>query len=87
MEYCLNFSALNPELTSLKEATSALECMSILKDKGLFTPNDVIFLQFVLDRTHCFDLNAKCIEYAEQLEALCFFKKPQGIYIDAIIHK
>lgn len=83
----MNFSALKPELTSLKEATSALECMSILKDKGLFTPNDVIFLQLVLDRTHCFDLNAKCIEYAEKLEALCFYKKPQGIYIYVIIHK
>lgn len=83
----MNFSVLQPELTSLKEATTAWECMSILKHKGLFTPYDVIFLQLVLDRTQCFDLNAKCIEYAESLKALCFYKKPQGIYIYVIIHK
>lgn len=55
--------------------------MIILKDQELFTPYDVIFLQLVLDRTGCFDLNAKCIDYAEKLEALCFYKKPQGILL------
>lgn len=76
----MKFSALKPEITSLKEANSALECMTILKDQELFSPYDILFLQLVMHRTDCFDLNAKCIEYAEKLDSLCFYKAPPGMY-------
>lgn len=60
------------------EATSALECIRILQDEELFTQTDVIVMQFLCTQTECLDLYDKCIEYAEQQKALCYFEKPSG---------
>lgn len=66
-------------LTSVKEATSVLECIEILQDENLFTPTDVIYMQFLCQEADCFDLFTKCVEYAEcKQRALCYFKKPTG---------
>lgn len=64
--------------TSVMEATSALECIRILQDEELFTQTDVIVMQFLCTQTECLDLHAKCVEYAEQQKALCYFEKPPG---------
>lgn len=66
-------------LTSVKEATTVLECIEILQDEKLFTPTDVIYMQFLCQEADCFDLFAKCVEYAESKQrALCYYKKPLG---------
>lgn len=53
----------------------------ILQDENLFSQNDVIFMQFLLRQTGCLDLNKKCIKYARDEKALCFFEKQPGILI------
>lgn len=66
-------------LSSVKEATSVLECIEILQDENIFTPTDVIYMQFLCQETDCFDLFTKCVEYAEcKQRALCYFKKTPG---------
>lgn len=70
-------------LTSVMKATSALECIRILQDEQLYTQTDVIFMQFLCTQTECLDLHAKCVEYAEQQKALCYFEMPPG---KSIIH-
>lgn len=60
----------------IKNATSAREYLRILKDKELFTPSDVIFMQFLLRETNCGLLNDKCIAYAKTQKALCFYEEP-----------
>lgn len=67
------------------KATSALECIRILQDEELFTQTDVIVMQFLCTETECLDLYAKCVEYAEDQKALCYFEKPLGkISVDYI---
>lgn len=66
-------------LISVKEAASVLECIEILLEENLFTPTDVIYMQFLCQEADCFDLITKCVEYAECNQgALCYFKKPPG---------
>lgn len=62
----------------LKGAYSAWDCFELLQQEDLITLNDVIFMQFLLEKTDCNDLNAKCIEYAKEQTALCYFMKPPG---------
>lgn len=64
----------------IKNATSAREYLRILKDKELFTPSDVIFMQFLLRETNCGSLNDKCIAYAKTQKALCFYEEPISKY-------
>lgn len=60
----------------IKNANSAREYFSILKEKELFTPSDVIFMQFLLRESKCGGLNEKCITYAKSQKALCFYEEP-----------
>lgn len=64
--------------TSLLEAKSVAECLGVLKDNELFQPSDVIFIQFLLRETNCWDLYKQCIKYAEEQNALCFYEKQSG---------
>lgn len=64
--------------TSVLEAKTTLDCLRILQDENLFTPKDVIFVQFLCRETDCLDLFEKCIEYAEKQRALCYFEKKPG---------
>lgn len=64
----------------IKTETSAREYFRILKDKELFTPSDVIFMQFLLRESHCGLLNDKCIAYAKTQKALCFYEEPPSKY-------
>lgn len=64
----------------IKTATSAREYFRILKDKELFTPSDVIFMQFLLRESNCGLLNDKCIAYAKTQKALCFYEEPPSKY-------
>lgn len=67
--------------TSLLEAKSVAECLGVLRDNELFKPSDVIFIQFLLKETDCWDLYKQCIKYAEEQNALCFYEKQSGIVL------
>lgn len=62
--------------TLIKNANSAREYFRILKERELFTPSDVIFMQFLLRESNCGVLNEKCIAYAKTQKALCFYEEP-----------
>lgn len=65
-------------INSLKEAKSARDCFRILESENLFTKLDVMFMQFLLRRTGCKELENKCVEYAEGQGALGFYEKQPG---------
>nr|XP_034332290.1 uncharacterized protein LOC105331445 isoform X1 [Crassostrea gigas] len=62
-------------IKSLNEARSARDCIRILDSENLFTKSDVTFVQFLLRRTECKDLENKCVEYAKGQRALGFYEK------------
>eukprot|EP00105_Crassostrea_gigas_P015056 XP_011431935.1 PREDICTED: uncharacterized protein LOC105331445 isoform X7 [Crassostrea gigas] len=62
-------------IESLKEAKSARDCFRILYSENLFTKLDVTFMQFLLRRTGCKELDNKCAEYAKGQKALGFYEK------------
>lgn len=66
------------DVTSLKSADSATECLSILQDENLFSKRDVIFVQFLCKVTGCKELYEKCKEYALSQKALCCFERQIG---------
>lgn len=59
-------------MDSIEQAKTARECFRFLKKKKLFTSNDVIITQFLLQETHCQGLFEKCIKYAEANGAVHF---------------
>lgn len=65
-------------MTSLKLAVTPRDILRILKNNKLFTPSDVICMQYLLERTDCQDLYTQCVKYAEEQDALCFYEKPLG---------
>lgn len=66
------------DATSLEQAVTPRDILRILKNNKLFTPSDVICMQYLLKRTDCQDLYTQCIKYAEEQDALCFYEKPLG---------
>lgn len=64
--------------TLYAQMVSARDCLQILCDQKLFTPWDVIFIQFLLKNTGCLELFEKCVAYAEAHAALCFYEKLPG---------
>lgn len=68
------------DVNSLKAADTVLKCFIVLQDENLFTQNNVIFMQFLFKEMHCEELYEKCIEFAQEQEALCFFLKPPGTF-------
>lgn len=65
---------------SLEKKETAREYFNILKRNELFTPSDVIFMQFLLRESNCGLLNDKCIAYAKTQKALCFYEEPPSKY-------
>lgn len=65
-------------MPALQLANSVLECFKILKEENLFSANDVAFMQFLCQKTNCEELYTRCIEYALNNTALCFFERPPG---------
>lgn len=65
-------------IKSLNEARSARDCIRILDSENLFTKSDVMFVQFLLRRTQCKELENKCVEYAKGQRALGFYEIQQG---------
>lgn len=65
-------------IISLNKARSARDCIRILDSENLFTKSDVTFVQFLLRRTECKDLENKCVEYAKGQRALGFYEKQPG---------
>lgn len=60
---------------SIEKKKTAREYFDLLKKKKLFTPSDVIFMQFLLRESNCAELNEKCIAYATTQKALCFYEE------------
>lgn len=60
---------------SIEKKETAREYFDILKENELFTPSDVIFMQFLLRESNCEELNEKCIAYATTQKALCFYEE------------
>lgn len=65
-------------IKSLNTARSARDCIRILESENLFTKSDVTFVQFLLRRTECKDLEYKCVEYAKGQRALGFYETQPG---------
>lgn len=65
-------------IKSLNGAKSARDCFRILDSENLFTKLDVTFMQFLLRRTECKELENKCVEYAKGHRALGFYEKQPG---------
>ncbi|XP_056017516.1 muscle M-line assembly protein unc-89-like [Ostrea edulis] len=63
---------------SIKELKSVTELLMLLQEHKLFTQTDVIFMQYLLKRAGCQKLYEKCVHYARQQRALCFFEKNPG---------
>lgn len=63
---------------SIKELKSVTGLLMLLQEHKLFTQTDVIFMQYLLKRAGCQKLYEKCIHYARQQRALCFFEKSPG---------
>lgn len=79
-EYTFSLSGLSEvDEESIKETRSVRDLFMLLQEKKLFTKTDVIFMQYLLKQTDCKILYDKCIEYAREQGALCFFEKPPGI--------
>lgn len=66
------------DIKSLNEARSARDCFRILDSENLFTKSDVLFVQFLLKRTGCEELEHNCVEYAKGQRALGFYEKQPG---------
>lgn len=72
----------------MREAKTAWDFLTILKDENLFTQNDVIFMQFLCKEIDCPDLYTKCLDYAaneEDPNTLCYFEKPAGMKLTVIL--
>lgn len=61
--------------SSIENADSTRKCLRVLKDENLFTPTDVIFVQFLCRESNCSAQYEKCLEYAQDKKALCFYEK------------
>nr|XP_034324490.1 uncharacterized protein LOC117689028 isoform X4 [Crassostrea gigas] len=66
------------DVKSLKEAKSARDCFRILQNESIFTPSDVIALQYLLRMTGCDELEKICIEYASAQNAMYFYEHQPG---------
>lgn len=66
------------DMTVFAQAVSARDYLGILCDQKIFTPLDVIFVQYLLRKTDCMELFEKCRIYAEAHAALCFYEKLPG---------
>lgn len=72
-------------IKSLNEARSARDCIRILDSENLFSKSDVMFVQFLLIRTECEELENKCVEYAKGQRALGFYEKHPGTLNSTIL--
>lgn len=66
--------------SSIENADSTRKCLRVLKDENLFTPTDVIFVQFLCRESNCSAQYEKCLEYAQDKKALCFYEKQTGTF-------
>lgn len=63
----------------MERAKSAGDCFKILCKEGIFTPSDVIAMQFLLQETKCEDLEKECVKYAKIKNAMYYYETPSGI--------
>lgn len=82
--FILGSKNVKTNVKSLNEAKSARDCFRILDSENLFSRLDVIFMQFLLRKTECKELEIKCIEYAIRHKALGFYEKQAGKVIHFI---
>lgn len=74
------------KFASLKAAHTVLDVFNVLLEENIFSKNDVTFLQLLLKKTDCEELNKKCINYAST-NRVCFFESdPVSGYINLKVH-
>lgn len=78
MLFILGSKKVKTNVKYLNEAKSARDCFRILDSENLFSQLDVTFMQFLLRKTECKELELKCIEYAKRHTALGFYEKQTG---------
>lgn len=74
----IRYSCKVEDKESIMQAISARDCFKVLTKESLFTPEDVIFVQYLLKTTNCEQLYKRCYEYAISKKALCFYEMPTG---------
>lgn len=68
-------------VAELKEANTAGGCFMLLWKEEMFTPSDVIAMQYLLQMTDCSDLEKRCVKYAETQNTWYYLKVPPGIIL------
>lgn len=68
------------KFASLKAAHTVLDVFNVLLEENIFSKNDVTFLQLLLKKTDCEELNKKCINYAST-NRVCFFESDPGNFL------
>lgn len=68
------------KFASLKAAHTVIEVLNVLLDEKIISKNDVTFLQLLLKKTDCEELNEKCINYAST-DRVCFFESDPGNFL------
>lgn len=53
------------DVTELQKASSAADCFLILQNENIFTPTDVMAMQYFLHEIECKELETECVEYAK----------------------
>ncbi|XP_061172835.1 antiviral innate immune response receptor RIG-I-like [Saccostrea echinata] len=72
---------------TMMEAESMREILQVLRQKNIFSPKDVLTMQYLLRKTECAELCNKCTDYAKKCKALCFFEnQPENGYKQARFH-
>lgn len=66
------------DVTELQKASSAADCFLILQNGNIFTPTDVMAMQFFLHEIECKELETECVEYAKKHEAMYYHEKSPG---------
>lgn len=59
----------------LNEVKFVRDCFRIFDLENLFSCLDVIFMQFLLRKIECKELEIKCIEYVIRYKVLGFYEK------------
>lgn len=53
----------------------------LLWKEEIFTPSDVIAMQYLLQMTNCYDLEKQCVKYAEKQKTWYYLKTDPGIVL------
>lgn len=76
LKHLIQVSCNIKEVNELYKAKNAADCFMVLWKEDIITTSNVIAMQFVLQETHCEELERKCVEYAKKQKAIYYYEKP-----------